>query len=269
MKKNLILISILVVLSFFLAIKYSSQKDEYIDVEIISSAGEWWYSERFPPHWLAESLTIGATEISPSGKKIAEILDLNSYEEGANRLFLVKVRLLVSKNAKNNTYRFKQQPLLIGSAITILPQNTRLMGNVVTIFDGNTSAEEKTLNIIVKLYDRYPWFANQIKVGDRYVDPLSNKTQVEVTKKEVVFADMPEGFENLHKAKDITHVKMAAKEIFEVVKNFGEDEQEVFALHYLSDLSYKGMSKIAGKSEGALRVAVHRLNKKIRSTIHD
>jgi RNA polymerase sigma-70 factor (ECF subfamily) len=53
-------------------------------------------------------------------------------------------------------------------------------------------------------------------------------------------------------------------EILDLVKDLSEEEQEVFSLHYLSDLSYREISNTLGKSESSLRVLVHRVNKKIR-----
>lgn len=54
----------------------------------------------------------------------------------------------------------------------------------------------------------------------------------------------------------------------ERLKNFiaslNGEEQELFELRYLAELSYKEMAAIAKKSEGALRVAVSRLKQKIR-----
>lgn len=56
-------------------------------------------------------------------------------------------------------------------------------------------------------------------------------------------------------------IKMA--EIMDLIKDLSEEEQEIFSLHYLSDLPYKQISKTTGKSQSSLRVLVHRLNKKI------
>lgn len=56
-------------------------------------------------------------------------------------------------------------------------------------------------------------------------------------------------------------------EIMDLIKGFGEEEQEIFSLHYLSDLSYREISQRLGKSESSLRVLVHRLNKKIKKII--
>ena len=61
---------------------------------------------------------------------------------------------------------------------------------------------------------------------------------------------------------------MRKKEIFEIVKKLNEDEQEVFSLYFLSDLSYREISKITEKSESSLRVLVHRMLQKIKKVIN-
>ncbi|OGZ34115.1 MAG: hypothetical protein A2174_00880 [Candidatus Portnoybacteria bacterium RBG_13_41_18] len=56
-------------------------------------------------------------------------------------------------------------------------------------------------------------------------------------------------------------------EIEDLIKDFSEEEQEVFSLHYLSDLPYKNISKMLEKSESSLRVLIHRMNKKIKKLL--
>jgi len=58
--------------------------------------------------------------------------------------------------------------------------------------------------------------------------------------------------------------KFDAEKIINSIKDFSEDEQEIFSLHYLSDLPYKEISKITGKPEGHLRDLIHRVNEKIK-----
>lgn len=58
--------------------------------------------------------------------------------------------------------------------------------------------------------------------------------------------------------------KIDAEKIINSVKGLSEDEQEIFSLHYLSDMPYKEISAITGKEEGNLRVLIHRINEKIR-----
>jgi len=58
--------------------------------------------------------------------------------------------------------------------------------------------------------------------------------------------------------------RLDINEILDLIEDFSEEEQEVFSLHYLSDLPYREISKTLGKSESSLRVLVHRVNKKIK-----
>jgi RNA polymerase sigma-70 factor, ECF subfamily len=55
-----------------------------------------------------------------------------------------------------------------------------------------------------------------------------------------------------------------AYHILDIVKTFPEEDQELFRLRYVSELSYEEISKMTGRSENALRVAVHRIREKIR-----
>lgn len=58
--------------------------------------------------------------------------------------------------------------------------------------------------------------------------------------------------------------KIDAEKIINSIKDFSEAEQEIFSLHYLSDLTYKEISKITQKPEGNLRVLIHRINQKLK-----
>lgn len=58
-------------------------------------------------------------------------------------------------------------------------------------------------------------------------------------------------------------------EIIQLVKSFSEEEQEIFSLRYLSDISYKELAQMTNKSEAGLRVIVHRLNQKIKNIINN
>ena len=53
------------------------------------------------------------------------------------------------------------------------------------------------------------------------------------------------------------------EKIEQFLNSLSEEEQELFRLRFLGELSYKEMAKILEKNEGALRVAVGRLKKKI------
>jgi RNA polymerase sigma factor (sigma-70 family) len=48
------------------------------------------------------------------------------------------------------------------------------------------------------------------------------------------------------------------------LESMPDDDRELFALRYVSDLSYRDISELLGKSEGGLRVAAWRIKEKIR-----
>jgi RNA polymerase sigma factor (sigma-70 family) len=48
-----------------------------------------------------------------------------------------------------------------------------------------------------------------------------------------------------------------------IVESFPAEEQELFQLHFVADVSYAELARVTGKTESALRVAIHRLRKKL------
>lgn len=53
------------------------------------------------------------------------------------------------------------------------------------------------------------------------------------------------------------------REVMNIVKSFSPEDQELFELHFLADLSYSDLAQVTGKSEANLRVMIHRLKQKI------
>ena len=63
--------------------------------------------------------------------------------------------------------------------------------------------------------------------------------------------------------------KEFVSEILNKVKEFSEEDQDIFLMRYIEGLSYREMSAALGKTEVSLRVAAHRLIKKIKNLYHD
>lgn len=51
------------------------------------------------------------------------------------------------------------------------------------------------------------------------------------------------------------------------LKTMGDDEQELFELRWVAEMSYREIAKVTGKSEGALRVAAVRIKAKIKKEL--
>ncbi len=54
------------------------------------------------------------------------------------------------------------------------------------------------------------------------------------------------------------------KKIMGLVKEYSEDDQELFRLRYIAQVAYDEMATITGRSENALRVALHRIREKLK-----
>ncbi|MDR3559250.1 MAG: sigma-70 family RNA polymerase sigma factor [Candidatus Pacebacteria bacterium] len=90
-------------------------------------------------------------------------------------------------------------------------------------------------------------------------------------KKSISFCDL----EILKEAKetsadgDCLHHKILAENVCRIVGDFRPEEQSVFTLRFISDLSYKEMAELTGRSEESLRISVFRLRNKLKKIFHD
>lgn len=130
-------------------------------------------------------------------------------------------------------------------------------------------AEDLTQEIFLKVVDGIQTFDPKLGVFSVWFWQLARNTltdhyrrakdisfsDVSETRIEMAFVDNPE-----------TRVEesLERRRLNEFLKSLPEEDQELFRLHYLADLSYREISKILNKSEGSLRVSVSRLKEKIR-----
>lgn len=86
------------------------------------------------------------------------------------------------------------------------------------------------------------------------------------TKKEVPFSMFEETEVELMSVSEMPDIddRLKYRKIQGFLHTMSEDERELFELRYVADVSYKEMSMMLGKSEGALRVAVLRIKDKIK-----
>lgn len=191
-KINLILIALIGVGIVSLLFKVAKQEDEFVVVDVLGSGKNgWWVESSQVPSWLVDSIKNGSTELSFSGKKIAEVLGIQSYEEGSNKIMNLTVRLKVISDKKRGTYRYKQKPLEVGSVIEMLLDNSRVYGSVVRIRNEKNETKDWVYKKVkVKLYERRPWLAESIEVGDKVVDKTNGEIQSEILLKKVELSEV-------------------------------------------------------------------------------
>lgn len=89
-------------------------------------------------------------------------------------------------------------------------------------------------------------------------------------KKCVTFCEL----ETLKEIKDIgdngerIHRKILAEDVCRLVESFRSEEQTIFTLRFVSDLSYREIAELTGKSEESLRISVFRIRNKIKNDFY-
>ena len=88
-------------------------------------------------------------------------------------------------------------------------------------------------------------------------------------KKPSYLADMSEEGNNIPEERSTVQDTAYFREIMNIIETFPQEDQELFEMHFIADVSYADLSRITGKSETALRVAIHRFRKKLQDRFHD
>lgn len=158
-------IIIILTLGFFIS-RVLLQKEEFITAELFASGGEWWWNNPEPPHWLVDPMVVGAKEYDPQGNVLVEVLDTRKFEVGQRKMLWMKVKLRVTPSDKAKQYRFRREPLQVGSLIYVAPNNVKIFSNVMWIEGVDQTRVESQKTVTLKEYDIFPWTAEAIKVGD-------------------------------------------------------------------------------------------------------
>ncbi len=82
-------------------------------------------------------------------------------------------------------------------------------------------------------------------------------------KKPLHLADMEHEGENIPDSMDYISSNAELREVLDIVKKLPAEDQELFQMYFLSDLSYSDLAKVTEKTESNLRVAIHRIRQKI------
>jgi hypothetical protein len=179
---------IAIVLALFIG-KVLLQKDEYVEAELFASGGEWWWDNPEPPYWLADPIVPGAKEYDPQGNVLVEVLDVKKFEVGDRKMLWMKVKLRVTPADKSKQFRFRREPLQVGSVVYISPNNVRVFCNVMWVQGTDTDREESEKIVTLKEYDVFPWLTEQIQVGDTMKDD-SGTVLAEVLEKREELAEV-------------------------------------------------------------------------------
>lgn len=168
----ILIIMILLIAAFIFRIL--TEKSEYVTVQLYASGGEWWWDQPEPPYWLTDPVVKGSLELDPTGDKLVEVLEVQKFEAGDRKMLWMKARLKVAADKKSKQYRFRREPLQVGSLIYIAPNNVRIFCNVMFIDGVGEPGKISEKLVTVKAYNQFPWKAEALKIGEKMLDDNGN-----------------------------------------------------------------------------------------------
>lgn len=216
-------IVIAITLAFFIG-RVLLQKDSYLTVELFASGGEWWWNNPEPPYWLTDPVQEGAIEYDPQGGKLVEILDTRKFEVGDRKMLWIKAKVKVTPAPRAKQFRFRREPLNIGSLIYIMPNNVKIFANVMYIEGIGEPKQEGERTITLKEYDLFPWVTAAVNVGDQMRDD-DGQILAEVIEKKTEPAETVTGdyLGNLHMTTNPAREDMTLKIRVKTIVSKGRD----------------------------------------------
>ncbi|OGY18898.1 MAG: hypothetical protein A2900_01330 [Candidatus Chisholmbacteria bacterium RIFCSPLOWO2_01_FULL_50_28] len=150
----------------------------YLTVRIKAGPGNWWWVTPRPPDWYTSSITVGDFETDSLGRTIARIEDVRVYESGGvNKDVYLRAKLKVSYNPLNKKYKYKGQPVQIGSPITLELSKTLLSGNIIDMEGENVPYVDDILVeklVAVRIVNAWDWEYDAIQIGEKMTDGAGN-----------------------------------------------------------------------------------------------
>jgi hypothetical protein len=146
----------------------------WTDVRIAVENVDWWYGSGSPPrYWYAKDLTVGDQAKDSFGQTVAEVLNIDNYDQGGPyRMIFVDLKLRVDFDKNKNQYLYEFKPLSVGSSLVInFPQN-QLRG--IIIQSGTDEIDYYFKKIRVSKERIYNFVADEINVGDKAYDSEGN-----------------------------------------------------------------------------------------------
>ena len=157
---------IIIALLGVFALRVVLQKDTYVTAELFASGGEWWWNNPAPPHWLTDPIQPGAKEYDSQGNVLVDVLDTKKFEAGDRKMLWMKVKLRVSPMKGAKQFRFRLEPIQVGSLVYVAPNNVRIASNVMWIEGLSEERKESQKIITIEEYNVFPWLSDAVNIGD-------------------------------------------------------------------------------------------------------
>lgn len=185
----LVIFLLILALSFFIYNRLRRQS-VWTNVRLSVENVDWWYGNDSPPKfWYVNTLEVGDEVKDSFGQKIAEVINIDNYDQGGPyRMIFVDLKVKVDFDKNKNQYLYEFKPLTIGSSLILNFPENQLRGLVVQVGEDDIDYFFKTIKVVNQGVQRkvLKAVADQVAVGDRVYD-LDGNVMAEIleVKKEI------------------------------------------------------------------------------------
>jgi RNA polymerase sigma-70 factor, ECF subfamily len=131
------------------------------------------------------------------------------------------------------------------------------------------TAEEMAQEIFLKVIKKINQFDENQGNFSAWIWQITKNTLIDFyrQKKIVIVPDLIDEYQNIYFKDSQLEDKLKVEDIIRKIKSLSREEQTIFNLYFISDLSYEEIGEITGKTEGSLRTMIHRINTKLRKNL--
>lgn len=187
-KKTAFFTTVLLLLAFFLlgptVLRHLKQKQAFVPVRFLVVRNLEGGNLTLPGHWVADSLKVGDEELSPSGKVLARLTAIKQYEDGYNKVALLDVDILSSRDPLTGRYLFRQKDLLVGSTVELRLGRVLVFGEAISLPNEGGQSDREII-VTGYLYNQRDWLVNAITVGDTMSSGKNKEMVAKILSKQV------------------------------------------------------------------------------------
>jgi hypothetical protein len=141
-----------------------NKRAEWINVRLIVANDEWWWEGQQPQWWYVDELKTGEIAHNSFGEKVAEITNVDSFDNGGyKRRAFIDLRLKGSYDKQRQIYIYNFQPLQIGKPLDLTFGKNNIHGLISYIQDMQVAYKDQRIEVRLKQIDT--WVADSYKVG--------------------------------------------------------------------------------------------------------
>lgn len=133
------------------------------------------------PFWMANKLSVGQKMIDVQGDTIAEIINVERYEQGIDKSDVyLDIKLKTIFEEKSQQYLYDSKTVNLSNFLYLQFNNIAVNAQIIDDTLPDSGYKKKEIIATAKWYAVEPWQVNQMKIGEKVINEYTNETVAEI-----------------------------------------------------------------------------------------